>query len=84
MLLYFNRVNYVEKAVYFSVGADDAVYRAFGQDPNMYHLNWMLFDARISGIIKEPLETLVNDLVNEGTFSGFDRLSVTSRILEEL
>lgn len=84
MFGYFGIVNLVVRGVYFSVGSDEAVYMVIGNESKCYHFYGMLFDTLISGIIKEPLEDVVNDLVDEGTLSGFDRRSVTSKVLEEL
>jgi hypothetical protein len=57
-------------------------------NPEIYHEYSIYFDIMISGILKEPLESLVNERVDIGLhmeeFSNLKRLEVTERILEEL
>lgn len=85
---FFKKINWISREVYYSLDSDLLLFDKTLNNLEIYHEYSIFFDIMISGILKEPLETLVNERVDIGIpmeeFSNLKRLEVTSRILGEL
>jgi hypothetical protein len=85
---FFRKINWIVREVYYSIDSDLLLFDKALNNPEIYHEYSIYFDIMISGILKEPLESLVTlkfdkEILLED-LSNLKRLEVTSRILEEL
>jgi hypothetical protein len=85
---FFKKINWVVREVYYSIDSDLLLFDKALNNPEIYHEYSIYFDIMISGILKEPLESLFTDIVDREVhmeeFSNLKRLEVTSRILDVL